>query len=57
MGFHRLLNSYEWDVDQVRDDLRNYVVEHLQDTQSVFVVDETGFVKKETKSVGVQRQV
>jgi SRSO17 transposase len=55
-GIQRLLNSYDWDADQVRDDLRNYVVEHLHDDQSVLVVDETGFIKKGTQSVGVQRQ-
>jgi SRSO17 transposase len=55
-GIQRLLNSYEWDADLVRDDLRSYVIEHLADPQSVLVVDETGFVKKGTKSVGVQRQ-
>lgn len=55
-GLQRLLNSYEWDADLVRDDLRNYVVEHLQDDQSVLVVDETGFIKKGIKSAGVQRQ-
>jgi SRSO17 transposase len=55
-GIQRLLNSYDWDADQVQEDLRNYVVEHLHDDQSVLVVDETGFIKKGTKSVGVQRQ-
>jgi SRSO17 transposase len=55
-GIQRLLNSYDWDADQVRNDLRSYVVEHLQDPESVLVVDETGFIKKGTKSVGVQRQ-
>jgi SRSO17 transposase len=40
----------------VRDDLRAYVVAHLGDPQAVLVVDETGFLKKGTKSVGVQRQ-
>jgi len=55
-GVQRLLNSYEWDADLVRDDLRSYVVEHLSDPHSVLVVDETGFLKKGTKSVGVQRQ-
>ena len=42
--------------DQVRDDLRDYVVEHLGDADGVLVVDETGFLKKGSKSVGVQRQ-
>ena len=45
-----------WDADAVRDDLRAYVVEHLGDPAAVLVVDETGFLKKGTKSVGVQRQ-
>ncbi|HEX5632931.1 MAG TPA: IS701 family transposase, partial [Gemmatimonadales bacterium] len=33
-----------------------YVVAHLGDPDAVLVVDETGFLKKGTKSVGVQRQ-
>ena len=45
-----------WDAEGVRDDLRAYVVEHLGDTGAVLVLDETGFLKKGTKSVGVQRQ-
>ena len=45
-----------WDADAVRDDLRAYVVEHLGDPGAVLVLDETGFVKKGAKSVGVQRQ-
>jgi SRSO17 transposase len=32
------------------------VVEHLSDPGAVLVVDETGFLKKGTTSVGVQRQ-
>ena len=28
-GVQRLLSSYRWDAGLVRDDLRNYVVEHL----------------------------
>ena len=55
-GVQRLLYNYRWDADLVRDDLRNYVVEHLGDTGGVLVVDETGFLKKGGKSVGVQRQ-
>ena len=55
-GVQRLLSSYVWDADLVRDDLRNYVVEHLGQEDGVLVVDETGFLKKGTKSVGVQRQ-
>ena len=55
-GVQRLLSTYLWDADLVRDDLRTYVVEHLGDTDGVLVVDETGFLKKGTKSAGVQRQ-
>jgi SRSO17 transposase len=52
----RLLNSARWDARQVRDDLRSYVVEHLGDPGGVLIADETGFLKKGTKSAGVQRQ-
>lgn len=55
-GMQRLLATYQWDADLVRDDLRPYVLEHLADSQAVLVLDETGFLKKGTKSVGVQRQ-
>jgi SRSO17 transposase len=55
-GMQELLNRAVWDADAVRDDLRAYVVEQLGDPAAVLVVDETGFLKKGTKSVGVQRQ-
>src|SRR5215204_4188378 len=55
-GVQRLLNAADWDADAVRDDLRAYVVEHLGDPSGVLIVDETGFLKKGTTSVGVQRQ-
>jgi SRSO17 transposase len=55
-GVQRLLNAADWDEDAVRDDLRSYVVEHLGDPAGVLIVDETGILKKGTKSVGVQRQ-
>jgi SRSO17 transposase len=55
-GMQRLLNAADWDVAAVRDDLRAYVIEHLGDEAGVLIVDETGFLKKGTKSVGVQRQ-
>ena len=50
------LTRTRWDADAVRDDLQDYVVEHLGDAQAVLVLDETGFVKKGTRSVGVKRQ-
>lgn len=55
-GVQRLLNGADWDVDAVRDDLRAYVTEELGDPTGVLIIDETGFLKKGTKSVGVQRQ-
>ncbi len=56
-GVQRLLNSAKWDADAVRDDLREYVLEHLGDEGTgVLIVDETGFLKKGEKSVGVARQ-
>jgi SRSO17 transposase len=55
-GMQRLLATARWAADAVRDDLRAYVVERLGDAAAVLVVDETGFLKKGTKSVGVQRQ-
>jgi SRSO17 transposase len=51
-----LLARAVWDHDKVRDDLRDYVVEHLGDPEAVLVVDETGDLKKGTATVGVQRQ-
>jgi SRSO17 transposase len=55
-GMQRLLNAAMWDADGVRDDVRAYAVEHLGERDGVLVVDETGFLKKGTKSAGVQRQ-
>src|SRR5436305_4429368 len=55
-GVQHLLARADWDADAVRDDLVRYVVEHLGDPGGVLVVDETGFLKKGTKSVGVARQ-
>jgi SRSO17 transposase len=55
-GVQRLLRTARWDAEAVRDDLRAYVIEHLGDDQAVLVIDETGFLKKGTKSVGVARQ-
>ncbi len=52
----RVLDRSAWDADAVRDDLRKQVIEELGDPDGVLVVDETGFVKKGTKSCGVQRQ-
>lgn len=55
-GVQRLLSGAHWDAEVVRDDLRAYVVEHLGTPDGVLVIDETGFLKKGAKSVGVARQ-
>ena len=55
-GMQRLLNRAGWDAGGVRDDVRGYVVRHLGSADGVLVVDETGFLKKGTRSAGVQRQ-
>ncbi len=55
-GIQQFLYRATWDPDGVRDDLRDYVVAHLGDPGGVLVVDETGFLKKGTKSAGVQPQ-
>src|SRR5437763_14523072 len=55
-GMQEFLSRVHWDADALRDDLRAYVVEHLGDDDAVLVLDETGFLKKGTKSAGVHRQ-
>jgi SRSO17 transposase len=55
-GMQRLLNASRWDADGARDDLVAYVREHLADPAAILVIDETGFLKKGTKSAGVKRQ-
>jgi SRSO17 transposase len=55
-GMQRLLRWADWDVAGVRDDLRAYVAEQLGEPDGVLIADETGFLKKGTRSAGVQRQ-
>lgn len=61
-GFERpyrmqsLLGRSSWSADELRDVVREYVIEALGDADGVLVVDETGFVKKGEHSVGVARQ-
>jgi len=52
----RLLYQAKWDADAARDELQRFVVEALGDEDGIGVMDETGFLKKGTKSVGVKRQ-
>ena len=55
-AMQRLLRAAVWDADAVRDDLRAFVAARLGDPAGVLICDETGFLKKGTGSVGVQRQ-
>ncbi|HET9530543.1 MAG TPA: IS701 family transposase [Blastocatellia bacterium] len=55
-GVQHLSGRAEWDADKVRDDLSDYVNQYLGEQEAVLVVDETGFLKKDDHSVGVQRQ-
>jgi SRSO17 transposase len=55
-GMQHLLAGAVWDEHAVRDDIRDWLVEHLGDPAAVLVVDETGDFKKGAHTVGVQRQ-
>lgn len=55
-GIQRLMTNADWNADSVRDDLRTYVIEHFGSHEAVLILDETGFLKKGTHSVGVKRQ-
>src|SRR5215212_3943847 len=55
-GLQHLLAGAVWDHDKVRDDIRDYLLEHLADPAGVLVVDETGDLKKGSHTVGVGRQ-
>ena len=52
----RFLNLSPWDADALLDLNREYAMEHLAEEGAILVADPTGFAKKGTKSVGVQRQ-
>jgi SRSO17 transposase len=52
-GVQRLLDEAEWDAEEVRDEVCRYVVDHLGQPGGILIVDETGFLKKGTKSAGV----
>jgi SRSO17 transposase len=54
-GMQRLLRTADWNADAVRDELRGYVIEGLG-PGGVLIVDETGFIKKGSRSAGVGRQ-
>lgn len=52
----RLLYHARWSACGARDRLADFIVEQFGDPEGIGVLDDTGFVKKGTESVGVQRQ-
>lgn len=55
-GMQRLLSSAAWSAEAVREELYEYIIEHLADSDGVLVADETGFLKQGEHSAGVKRQ-
>jgi SRSO17 transposase len=55
-ALQRLLNLSPWNTDALRTLNRDYAMENLADPAAILVADPTGFAKKGSKSVGVQRQ-
>jgi SRSO17 transposase len=55
-ALQRFLNLSPWDAEELLSLNREYAMEHLADPGAILVADPTGFPKKGTHSVGVQRQ-
>src|SRR5712691_78494 len=55
-ALQRLLTEAPWETRPVIDALQGYLAPRLSAANGVFVLDETGFPKKGSKSVGVARQ-
>jgi SRSO17 transposase len=55
-ALQRFLNLSPWNVDELLVLNREYALETLASPKAILVADPTGFAKKGTKSVGVQRQ-
>jgi SRSO17 transposase len=55
-ALQRFVNLSPWDADALLELNREYAMEHLADPAGILVADPTGFAKKGTSSVGVQRQ-
>ena len=55
-ALQRFLTEAPWEAEAVITELQAYVAERLTAPDAVFVLDETGFPKQGSKSVGVARQ-
>ena len=55
-AFEHLLNGAKWSADELRDQVRGYVLAGLADPGGALVLDDTQVVKKGAKSVGVAPQ-
>jgi SRSO17 transposase len=51
-----ILGRGRWNADDLRNVVRDYVLETLGDNDAVLVIDETGFLKQGKTSCGVGRQ-
>lgn len=54
--FQHLLGRGKWESEQVCAQVKDYLVEHLDDGAGILAIDETSFLKKGEESVGVGRQ-
>jgi SRSO17 transposase len=54
-AFQHLRRRALWDPEAVRDELRHYIMPHLEDPEAVLVIDDTGFLKNGRHSAGVAR--
>jgi SRSO17 transposase len=55
-SLQKFIAQSPWSDDELVEQLQRHVTEFLGDTDATLNVDETGFPKKGTKSVGVKRQ-
>ncbi len=55
-ALQRFLTEAPWDAEAVIAELQAYLAERLTAPDAVFILDETGFPKQGTRSVGVARQ-
>ena len=56
-GMQRLLSQAVWDEDLVRDDLRNFVIEHLGNLNVILALDETSFRQQRPQISGRKKAV